>query len=317
MSSNPFIVQPDRYESQILSMWISGDGRRFHTHGEVEGHEGVWNAKGQVQGIYDAPVKTTWKAGAFQDGATQKGKKVLHRDLTLGFHCIETHGRTMEENESDFRKIFAYEVDEWDDNPEPITLGIETEKSGVRMLDVLMYENPVIESDIDPIKQQYLNLILKLRAGQPMWYETPVITEFSDGSADGAGFIEIENPTDQPMRHKWILTRAEWEIPDFSWRGKKYARKPGGAYRSRVLSIPPITAVQGGAVISLNKQDLMIRDAHYTNMLPLMNGRFFMHVIPPYTPKQQIPISYKNAPAGGAMAQLVQPRLWSRPWGLE
>ncbi|DAZ90354.1 hypothetical protein [Mycobacteroides abscessus] len=317
MSTNPFIIEPDYYENKILAMWVSGDGRKFHTHGDIQGHEGIWNAKGQVKGIYDAPVKTTWKSGAFQDGATQKGRKVLQRDMQLGFHCIDTQGRTAEENESEFRKIFGYEIDEYDDEPEPTTLGIETEKSGLRMLDVLMYEQPDTDFDVDPIKQQHINLILKLRAGQPMWYEEPVISKFMDGGTSASGFIEVENPTDQPMRQKWILTRGEWEVPDFSWRGKKYRRKPGGAWRSRMISVPPITDVQGGAVISLNKQDLMIRDVHYTNMLPLMNGKFFMHVIPPYTPKQLLPISYKNAPAGGAMAQLIQPRLWSRPWGLE
>ena len=33
----------------------------IHVHGDKAGQEGVWLAHGQVQGIYDAPVRTTWK----------------------------------------------------------------------------------------------------------------------------------------------------------------------------------------------------------------------------------------------------------------
>lgn len=319
---NPFINDPDFFDRKIEAMWFSGggSGAEFHTHGREAGAEGVWNAKGQVRGIYDAPVKTTWKTGAFQEGSTQKAKKVLHRDLELGFHITETRvpPRSAEDNESEFRKIFDYEVDQWDDHPEPTTLHVETDKSGERKLDVLLYDTPVCEPDLDPLMQQYFNLILKLRAGEPMWYEDDVITTYSSGATASSGFITVENPTDQPMRHKWILTRARWTLPDFSWKGGKYRRRPGGEHANRTLTLPDLTEVHGGAVVSLDTvKDLMIRSVHYTNLLPLMGGKFFQYVIPPYTPRQQLPVSYTNAPAGGAMCKLVQPRRWSRPWGLE
>ncbi|SDT94198.1 hypothetical protein SAMN04488548_13117 [Gordonia westfalica] len=48
-----------------------------------------------------------------------------------------------------------------------------------------------------------------------------------------------------------------------------------------------------------------------------MNGQWIIHDIPPYTPPTLLPISYTNAPAGGARAELHQPRLWTRPVGLE
>lgn len=317
-----FNPDPDFFDRKITRMWFTGggNGAEFTTHGDGAGVEGIWNAEGQVRGIYDAPVKTTWKTGAFQEGSTQKAKKVLQRDMELGFHCVETDlpPRSAEDNESEFRKIFDYEVDPYDDDPEPTTLHLETDKSGERKLDVLMYDTPIFEADVDPIENQYINLILKLRAGQPMWYEDDVITAFKAGSTAATGFIEVENRTDQPMRQKWILTRATWTLPDFSWKGGKYRRKPGGVHKDRTITLPPITDVQGGAVVSLDTiNDLMIRDAHYTNLLPLLGGKFFQYVIPPYTPKQYLPISYTGAPAGGAMAQLVQPQRWSRPWGQE
>jgi len=324
--SNPFIPEPDYFDRQIRAMWITGQGREFHVHGDQAGIEGAWAAKGQVQGIWHSPVKTTWKTGAFQEGSTQKSVKRLHRDMTLGYHVGPTRNRPAEDNESDFRGVFAYEVDEWDDDPEPTTLHIDTDRSGERRLDLLMYDTPVFEPETDPIKGQHFNLILKVRAGQPDWYEldpetgADYTTVFSSGADNGEGFIEVENPTDRTIKQKWILTRATWRVPDVSWRGGKYRRRPGGVYGNRVLELKPITAVQGGIVISLDTQrDLMIRDHNFTNAWPALmpGGQWFMHEIPPWTPKTLLPISYIDAPAGGAMAQLVTRRRWSTPWGGE
>lgn len=325
MTNNPFIQQPDFFDRKIRGMWITGQGRTFHTHGESGGVEGVWNAQGQVKGIYDSPVQTKWMSGARQDGSTQRSVKRLHRDMTLGFHIVETPNRGAEDNDSDFRGIFAYEDDKWDDDPQPTTLHLATDRSGERRLDMLMFDTPEFEADIDPLEQQYFNLILKVRAGQPDWYELDPATGdeyktvFEAASTDGEGFIEVQNPTDRVIRQKWVLTRATWAVPDFSWKGGKYNRRPGGQWGNRVLQLEAITAVQGGAVISLDGKDLMIRDFNYTNAWPalLPSGQAFMHEIPPYTPKTLIPISYTGAPAGGARAELIQPRRWSRPWGLE
>ena len=55
--TSPFIPNPDYFERKILGMWITGQGRIFHTHGDQKGTEGVWNAQGQVKGIWDAPVE--------------------------------------------------------------------------------------------------------------------------------------------------------------------------------------------------------------------------------------------------------------------
>lgn len=327
-TTNPFISEPDYFERKIRGMWITGQGKTFHTHGDLAGLEGVYNQEGVVQGIYDSPVKTTWKTGAFQEGSTQKAVKWDHRDMTLGFYIVETPHRAAEENESVFRSVFEYEQDEWDDNPEPTTLHINTDLSGERRLDLLLYDTPEMEPPHDPIEQQFFDLTLKVRAGEPFWYEYldeykstggHYTTVFSSGSSSAEGFIEVWNPTDRPMRHKWILTRAKWNVPDVSWKGGRGKRRPGGVYGNRVIPLNEITAAQGGIVISLDGKELMVRDHNYTNALPAIvpTGQHFLHVIPPYTPKTLLPISYTDAPAGGAMAQLVQPRRWSRPWGLE
>ena len=307
--------------NSVTSIIVRKDTMVFHVHGTADGvnagTEGVWLAKGQVDNIYDAPVKTTYKTGAFQDGSTMKARKFLHRDMPLGFHIRDTDS-LYELNESAFRQIFDYQVDPWDPDPQPTSLEVTTTLSGTRTIDVLMHEQPEFASDLDPIMQEYGNLILKLRAGQPMWYEDDYVDVFSTATAGTAtGTVTIWNPTDQICRHRWVLTRGTWTLPDYQWVGVRGDRTPDGPFGDRTITLPPLTDVNGGAVVSLDRQDLMLRDAHDTNILPLLGGRFFPFAIPPYTPPTEVPVKVTGAPAGGAMCQLVMPRRWSRPWGLE
>jgi len=307
--------------NSVTSIIVRKDTMVFHVHGTADGvnagTEGVWLAKGQVDNIYDAPVKTTYKTGAFQDGSTMKARKFLHRDMPLGFHIRDTDS-LFELNESAFRQIFDYQVDPWDPDPQPTSLEVTTTLSGTRTIDVLMHEQPEFASDLDPIMQEYGNLILKLRAGQPMWYEDDYVDVFSTSTAGTAtGTVTIWNPTDQICRHRWVLTRGTWTLPDYQWVGVRGDRTPDGPFGDRTITLPPLTDVNGGAVVSLDRQDLMLRDAHDTNILPLLGGRFFSFAIPPYTPPTEVPVKVTGAPSGGAMCQLVMPRRWSRPWGLE
>jgi len=276
---------------------------------------GVYLLEGQVEGIYDAPIKSTWKTGAFQDGSRQKAYKKLHRDMELGFGIKETSS-SYEFNDSVFRQLFDYEIDPWEVTPTPTIMDIETDLSGTRSLDVLLYEQPEFSPAHDPIMDEFGNVILKLRAGQPMWYQEDHVTVFTSTAGSAAGAINIGNPTDQIMRQKWILTPATWTLQDSQWVGGRGERTPGGPQMWRTVTVP-VTAANGGAVVDLDRQNLMFRDANDTNILAQLAGRFFVFPIPPYTPSVDIGISYTGAPAGGAMAQLVQPRLWSRPWGME
>jgi hypothetical protein len=300
----------------IVAIRIVRGGTVFHVHGDQAGAEGVSLAAGQVEGLYDAPVKTTWKTGAFQEGSWQKYAKWLHRDLSLGFHIRDTLTQ-YELNESKFRQCFDYQLDPWEDPPTVTTIEVETTLSGVRKLDVLMYEAPVFASDLDPLMQQYGNLIFKLRAGQPFWYQDDLVTTFTSTAASATGTIVAQNPTDRIAYHKWILTRATWSLADWQWIGGRGARAPGGANGSRAVSNIVVSDVNGGATVDLDRQNLMFRDANDTNILGQLAGQFFLYPIPPYTPWTQLDIVYTAAPAGGAMAQLVIPQRWERPWGLE
>ncbi len=300
----------------IVAIRIVKGDTTFHVHGADAGAEGVYLAAGQVHGLYEAPVKTTWKTGAFQEGSRQKANKWLHRDLNIGFHIKETFTE-YDLNESAFRQIFEYEEDKWDTDPQPTTIEVETLNSGTRKLDVLMYEAPDFDPDLDPLMNEYGNHILKLRAGQPFWYEDDYTDTFTSTSSSAPGTVTVQNPTDREAYQKWILTRATWTIPDIQWIGAKGARAPGGPNWNRAISGIVVSSINGGAVVDLDRQELMFRDANDTNILAQMVGKFFNYSIPPYTPATNLSVSFTNAPAGGAMVQLVVPQRWTRPWGME
>jgi len=119
------------------------------------------------------------------------------------------------------------------------------------------------------------------------------------------------------MWHKWVLTPGIWTLPDFQWVGDPGERQPGGAQGSRYITDITITSANGGAVIDLDRSQLMYRDLNNTNILGQQGAaKIFTFPIPPYTPEFELPVSYKGQ-VGGATAQLVQPRRWSRPYGLE
>jgi hypothetical protein len=295
---------------------VKGD-RVLHVHGALGGSEGVWMAMGQVHGLYDAPVKTTYKAGAFQEGSTHRRTQKLQRDLEIGFHVRDTK-TSYELNDSVLRQMFDYEVDRWDVTPSPTTIEVETDLSGIRKLDVLMYEEPEFVPDLDPLKQEFGTCIFKLRAADPMWYEDTVTDSFSDTGSSASGFVTVENPTDNLMYQKWVLTPAAWFVSDVQWVGPKGARVPGGANAGRRVGGINITVGNGGGVGDLDRNELMWRDANNTNIMgQLGSTTILVYPIPPYTPATLLPVSFSGAPAGGARLELWMPRRWSRPWGLE
>jgi hypothetical protein len=300
----------------VVAVRIRRGDKVFHVHGDQAGREGVWLAQGQVQGIYDAPVKTTYKSGAFQVGSRYKGHKRDQRDMILGFHIADTVN-SYEFNESAFRQIFQYELDPWDVDRTPTTIEVETSISGVRKIDVLMYEHPEFEAQIDPLKQQYGNLIMKLRAQQPNWYEDDYVSEFTSTSNSATGTILVENNTDQVSYQRFVLTRAIWTLPDCQWVGAPAYRTPGGEQGERQVPGIDISTINGGAVVDWDRSQLAFRDAVGTNLQGQIGQRFLNFPVPPHTPPTPLPISYEKAPEGGAMARLEVPHRWSRPWGME
>lgn len=297
----------------IKSIRVEKGTSVFHVYGDKAGTEGVWLAHGQVNGIYDAPVTSTWKQGAFQEGATHKSTKYMPRDMLLGFHIVDTM-TAWEFNDSSFRLLFDYEPDRWWGAAyEPTRVVVETTQSGVRSLDVLMSETPEFDMPVDPSAQQHGNVIMKLRAGRPFWYSDDHVSEFKGGGATGSGNVTVTNPTDRIAYQKMVLTPATWVLPDWEFTGPPGSRT---ATTKRTVTVP-VTSANGGAVVEWDRQHLMFRDLNNTNMLGQLAGVFVEFAIPPYTPPTPMPVSYTAAPAGGATCQLRVPQRWSRPWGLE
>jgi len=310
---------------QSMTINVHGcDGSVWPVHGEDEGAEGVVLGQGQVKGLFSVPGRTFWKSTQRQIGGTMKGLWYDPRDLMLGFHlsALRVRGGDQEDIMSRFRQAFDWREDQWDHDAKLPQIEVIAPSGSQRWLDVQLYEKNDFDPDTDPLVVQHANLVLPLRAGMPFYYEEPEVTTL-EFTADGAGEIEVENPTDQPMLQKWIVTRGNWTLPDVSWEGPPYQRRPGISKqtgrddRNRKIMLPPITTLEGGATVDLDAMSLMIRDAAGTNLLGRMPvpGRFFEYCIPPKTQRQTLPVSVTNVPAGGAMVQLVQPRWWSEPIG--
>lgn len=302
---------------------IGQNDERICVHGENRGQQGVYLSEGGVSHLYDSPEKQTWKQGARQQRAKQKNRKSLARDMDLQFTVRETPGRTAEQNESQLVQAVGFELDRWDDAAKLAKVALSTDVSGTRYLEVVQYEDPDLDPKTDPIRQQLLKPVLKIRAGDPDWYEidadSPYGHQFTQCTftSDGWGEIEVANPTNRVMAIKWVCTVGTWLLPDPSWRGAPNHRRPGGPDAARMLPCPTITAVDGGLVVDRDPDELMARTPNNTNLLARFGAKFLQYDIPPYTQKQMLPVYVEDVPTNGAAVHLVQPRRWSRPWGLE
>lgn len=285
-------------------------------HGDDRGRQGVYLSEGGVSELYDSPEKQTWKQGARQRRAKQKSRKPVARDMDLQFTCKETNGRTAEQNESLLIQAIGFELDKYDRDAKYAKISVSTDMSGTRYLDVVQYEDPDLGPKIDPIQQQLLKPTLKVRAGDPDWYEKPVVST-AKFTADGWDEVEVSNPTNRDMLLKWVVTGGTPTLPDFSWGGKPGHRTPMGKDAARMVPCRTITPTDGGLTIDLDPDELMARTANNTNYLARMNGQFFLYLIPAYTQKQMLPVYVEDVPEGGVTVQLIQPRRWSRPWGQE
>jgi hypothetical protein len=300
---------------------LGTDRTRWDVAGPNAGRQGAIIAAEQVDGIYDAPITVESEESADDIGGSPAHTDYGIRDLMIGFHLFDDdYAGLPGQLESDFRKAFASEIDLWDPEFKHARLVCKTDLSGVRMLTVQMSEAPEIDLGDDRIDEEYFNVKYLLRAYNPMWESKQKVTHFEASTTAASGFIEVSNPTDRVMRQTWKLTRATWTLPDPSWSGRPKKRIPGGLYPTRTLPLPPILTTDGGVTITRDRKKLHAQTAlggGSTSYMARMNGKFLMHDIPPYTPKTLLPISYTAAPSGGARAELVQPRMWSRPWGLE
>ncbi|MBW0270785.1 hypothetical protein ATM97_07130 [Nocardia sp. MH4] len=307
------------------------DGSYFCLSGAEAGNQGVVLETGP-QGLYDAPVKVMMKRGAFEVGGKPAKVDRPYRELDLSLGAFSDDPEDWAEIDSALRMALDYEVDPWDPDAKPARLSITTDRSGTRSLDVLLLDSPIMAMDTDPWDYSQSSLPAKLVASQPMWYEPdwlgddehPAGWQMSGGSS-GSGEVWVCNPTDRPMLHTVVVTGdGRAHIADFSWTGPKGARVPGVDFRSgrddsdRMVVTMPIGAVNGhGLTAHVDRMRIPFEDFTGTNVVGLMHGNRLLYAVPPYTPWTALPVAASEVTSATFGILFRQPRLWSRPWGLE
>ncbi|WP_225725457.1 MULTISPECIES: phage tail protein [unclassified Nocardia] len=250
-------------------------------------------------------MTTIWNQSAFQTGSSFSGYRTNKRDLVFGVNIFQTAGRTWEAVDSAWRKAWAYDRD--------CVLTVTTD-FGARSLSLRMSEQPDFKPVKDPHLKQWAKVVMTCTAGNPWWVESdvtatwvsPADTTGSNGSQSGT--VTVSNPTDQPMWLRWVCSApGQWTLPDYSWANDAYA--------ARKIPLPQTSSGQD-LTIDTDPMEEMIVSRNNTPIWAQMNGVSFMYPVPPYTPATALPVSVTGAPAG-ASVMVVQPRNWSRPWGLQ
>lgn len=290
---------------------VGVNGDVVTTHGVGTAADGIWLAEAGLQhGLWRMPTETEWTSARRERGARHIGTTIPSADITLGFHVV---GDSIFEVEDRLDALFSFGLDPWDADARLARVEVET-VDGVRWREVQRLEAPELMLEGDAEDQGYIGAVESLRAGSPAWRSADFVTEWETGSSSGAGAVEVWNPTPLPMFHTWVLTPGVWVLPDVSWVGSKGRRSPGGEFGGRSVTVT-VTSAHGGARVNLDPMRLMIEALDGSNILgAAAGGYFFMHEIPPHTPRTTLPVSVSGA-SGGARVELHQPRHWTKPWG--
>lgn len=285
------------------------NGKWFTLSGPGMGLQGA-HLGTQVEGFYDAPVKTIHNSHAFQTGSTYGGKRNLQRDLVFGVWITDDHVDSWAEADSEWRKAWSYDKD--------CTLWITSEGSR-RFLKLRLAEQPQVDMEHDPRLLGDAQVTMTCVANDPWWYEPDVTAQWVSPSDTSSGSINygtlsVSNPTDVPIWPKYVVQGpGRPMLPDFSFGDDRYERAIIDA--DRKIWCPAISA--GDTILFDTDEEA----DQATSLLKIpywqqMNGVTFCYPIPPYTNQVQLPVGMRNAPAGAGI-QVRCPRPWSRPWGLQ
>lgn len=280
--------------ADLATIEVEGvDGSVWRLNGPGMGREGVTLGE-SPQGIYDAPVRTLWQQGAFQEGATPNGARWDARDVVFTAQVQSVLGRRWQDVDSAWRRAWSYTAD---------SILRVTTPSGTRELRLRLYEAPKFTPDTDPRLNEFGEVVMTCRAGDPFWYEQPDKQPVTASVASGTSYLSVWNPTDKDMWLRWVTAPgSRWTLPDFNYSGSQRTITLPTAYTSREVLID---------THPLREQVVVVG---WANAWEAMKGVQFIHPVPPYTPPTEVPVSWSGA--GGSL-MLVQDRRWSRPWGLE
>lgn len=293
------------------------NGELFTVAGEGQWDRGIAlaseDAGTDFGGMYESPVETIYNATAFQLGSTFGGIVENEFDFILAFHAKGSKDMPFRLVDSDFRKAFSYTKD----------TKIIVEHDGTRRwLNVRLKAQPKLKAVNDPNSEQYGLLLYHLVGAYPRWLETSVTSSFiatTDTTVSGSETqnLAIANPTNSDMWVKWVLQGTAgiiWTIPDYSWGNDQFLRATSDAARKVVMP-----ALIAGETVSIytdpDSQDGQVNSNMDTEVYLRMAMQEFMYKVPPGT-NTTIPVKASHAPIG-ALAQLICPREWQRPIGLE
>ena len=271
------------------------DGSTWVLNGPGAGREGVHLGE-SLDGIYDAPVRTLWQQGAFQEGATANGARWDARDVVFTAMIQGVSGRSWQDVDSQWRRAWSYTAD---------SIMRVTTESGTRELWLRMFESPKFTPDVDPRVNEFGEVVMTCRAGDPFWYERPDKQHVHAATPSGTVYRTVVNPTDKDMWLRFATTPgARWTIPDFDFKGS-----------TRTLTLP--TAYTNHRVeINTHQLEEQVVIKEWANAWEAMDGKRWINYVPAYTPPTDIPFSWSGSD-GNAGLVMEQNRRWSRPWGLE
>lgn len=290
---------------------VNGDW--FTISGEGMGDEGIFLGT-DIEGLYDAPVKVIRNSTARQTGSSYGGKRNLQRDIVFGLWVTDENGTPWEENDSRLRKAIDYERE--------FKLWITTDGSR-RYLKVSLAEQPMLKLERDPRLLEREKVVLTCVAGDPWWYEDDVVSEWvsptdTTGGSTALGVLPpVSNPTDNSIWLRWKLQgNARWTIPDYSWGNNDYKRAAIDA--TKLILTPTLLPADGHGRVETNPESRRERmsTTGNTQWQARWGGVDCMYPVPPYTPATNLPVRVTGAAAGVGI-QCIQPRPWSRPWGLQ
>lgn len=282
--------------ANLATVEVEGvDGSVWRLHGAGAGAEGV-RLGTSPSGIYDAPVRTVWQQGAFQEGSSPLGPRWDARDVVFVALVSAKAGRSWQDVDSEWRRAWSYTAD---------SILRVTTPSGTRELRLRLLEAPGFTPETDPRINSFGEVVMTCRAGDPFWLEQPNKQYVQSTTGAGQATVTVVNPTDKEMYLRWVMTPgARWTLPDFDFLGGNRAITLPTAFTSREVTV------------DTHPLEEQVTVPDWANAWEAMGGVQFVHWVPPHTPPTVVPVQWTGS-NGVAALMCVEQRRWSRPWGLE
>ena len=141
-----------------------------------------------------------------------------------------------------------------------------------------------------------------LRSGDPLYSSMEETDVWRFNGINYVGHVTVSNPTDVPMPPQWVMKGpADFILPDFSFETRE--GWPFYEHRDRRI-VMPFQKIGTDVTVDLTDGQEQVAARGMPNYWQLMNGQFFLHKVPPWTPPTKIPVVVNPIP--------WLPTLWHR-----